>query len=156
MRDLRIDELKALLAVTVAGVFALLSVLAIELYSIRLSLERIEQELRPPATSGGRVGPQRLLYLPDAVAPSLKLADASSPRAYRASALTVQSLNGPELPTSNRSYPPACDRDAAGELIRSRKTPRYCGAERTSLCGECRKSRPLGGHQAGAALASAT
>jgi hypothetical protein len=25
------------------------------------------------------------------------------------------------------------DRDAADELIRSRKTPRYCGAERTSL-----------------------
>ena len=26
-----------------------------------------------------------------------------------------------------------CDRNAADELIRSRKTPRYCGAEKTSL-----------------------
>jgi hypothetical protein len=55
IRGLRIDELKALLAVMIAGLFVLLSMQALELFAIRRSLEQIKHELRPPTTSG-RVG----------------------------------------------------------------------------------------------------
>ena len=46
MRSLREDEMKALLAVLIAGGFVLLSVVALELVSIRRSLRRIERDDR--------------------------------------------------------------------------------------------------------------
>ena len=52
MRALRIDELKALLAVMIAGLFVLLSVQALELFAIRQSLEQIKHELRPLTSQG--------------------------------------------------------------------------------------------------------
>jgi hypothetical protein len=52
MRGLRTDELKALLAVMIAGLFVLLSVQALELFAIRRSLEQIKHELRPLTSQG--------------------------------------------------------------------------------------------------------
>jgi hypothetical protein len=46
MRNLREDEMKALLAVLIAGGFVLLSMVALELVSIRRSLRRIERDDR--------------------------------------------------------------------------------------------------------------
>jgi hypothetical protein len=46
VRSLREDEMKALLAVLIAGGFVLLSVVALELVSIRRSLRRIERDDR--------------------------------------------------------------------------------------------------------------
>ena len=46
MRNLREDELKALLATLIAGGFVLLSVVALELVGIRRSLRRIERDER--------------------------------------------------------------------------------------------------------------
>jgi len=46
VRNLREDEMKAALALLSAGIFALLSILAVELVGIRRSLRRIEHDER--------------------------------------------------------------------------------------------------------------